>query len=281
MTGLKQRILGRRSASPSDPEGPSPTDPQTAPAGASAEAQPPSLFGSSEAPAGLTPDDVPTIAHTTASGAVTPPETPAAPQEPAAATGAPAGVDPEEPARPGFRERGRMRRRLRYLRRAHELGLRDLGGLVFDLRRFRRQRFDLVEAKLQTLTLVDREMRALETTLGDRRPIIELREAGIASCPRCGGLTASDANFCANCGLQIGDAPPVVTAPTPPTAPVVAPAPAAPAAPAPGTPAAPAVSAAAAGSTPLSTGAAPANGAPGGDSSVTSGDPLAPPPAGR
>lgn len=274
MTGLKQRILGRRSASPPDPGGPSPTDPQAAPADVSAEAPPPSLFGSSQSPAGITPDDVPTIAHTTASGTVTPPEQPAPPPADTGSTPpeGPAGADPDAPPRTGFRERGRMRRRLRYLRRAHELGLRDLGGLVFDLRRFRRQRFDLVEAKLQTLTLVDREMRALETTLGDRRPVMELREAGIASCPRCGGLTASDANFCANCGLQIGDAPPVVSAPTPPTAPAVASAPAA--------PAVSAVSASETGSTPLSAGTAPANGTLGA-SSVTSGDPLAPPPADR
>lgn len=293
MTGLKQRILGRRSASPPAVEGPSPADPPASAADASAPAPPPSLFGSSEAPAGVTPDDVPTISHTTASGAMTPPETQAPAAEPGAEeAGAPAGAEPEPAGAPGFRERGRMRRRLRYLRRAHELGLRDLGGLVFDLRRFRRQRFDLVEAKLQTLTLVDREMRAIEAALDDRRPVVELREAGIASCPRCGGLTASDANFCANCGLQIGDAPPVVTAPNAPTAPAVASAPAAPAAPAPAAPAAPtpqppsapAVSASTAGSTPLSSAPAAANGAsgePGPAPSVTSGDPLAPPPPGR
>ncbi|MGK2936424.1 MAG: zinc ribbon domain-containing protein [Solirubrobacteraceae bacterium] len=226
---------------------------------------------------------MPTISHTTASGATTPPET----AQSEADAAAPAGAEPEPAGTPGFRERGRMRRRLRYLRRAHELGLRDLGGLVFDLRRFRRQRFDLVEAKLQTLTLVDREMRAIEAALDDRRPVVELREAGIASCPRCGGLTASDANFCANCGLQMGDAPPVVTAPTAPTGPVVASAPAAPATPAPATPqppAAPAVSSSAVGSTPLSSAPPAANGASGGPdaaSSVTSGDPLAPPPPGR
>lgn len=289
MTGLKQRILGRRSASPPAVEGPSPADPQAPAADASAAAPPPSLFGSSESPAGVTPDDVPTISHTTASGAMTPPEAEAPAAESGANEGAtPAGAEPEPAGAPGFRERGRMRRRLRYLRRAHELGLRDLGGLVFDLRRFRRQRFDLVEAKLQTLTLVDREMRAIEAALDDRRPVVELREAGIASCPRCGGLTASDANFCANCGLQIGDAPPVVTAPTAPTAPAVASAPAAAAAPAPANPpaapAAPAVSASTVGSTPLSSAPGAANGAsgePGPAPSVTSGDPLAPPPPGR
>lgn len=282
MTGLKQRILGRRGSSPSAEEGSSPTDSDPAAADASAEAAPPSLFGSPDAPAGVTPDDVPTISHTTASGAATAPETPAAQPDAAAQPDqAPAGAAPEPPGRPGFGERGRMRRRLRYLRRAHELGLRDLGGLVFDLRRFRRQRFDLVEAKLQTLTLVDREMRTLEAALDDRRPVVELREAGITGCPRCGTLTATDANFCSHCGLQIGDAPPAAATAPAPAAPA---APAAPQAPAQPPPSGPAVSAAEAGSTPLRAAPPAANGEQaetGEGSGTTSGNPLFPPPAGR
>lgn len=276
MTGLKQRILGRRAASPSGEEGPPSADPLAVPADDSAAAPTTPPEGAA-APAGLSPDDAPTIAH----DAVVAPAVPAEPGQPDEQT-APAGAEPVVTDRPGFRERGRMRRRLRYLRRAHELGLRDLGGLVFDLRRFRRQRFDLVEAKLQTLTLVDREMRALEHALDDRRPIAELREAGIATCSRCGALTASDANYCANCGLQIGNAPPIVSAPAPASAPAVASAPAATAAPA------PAVGASEAGSMPLSTTPAPANGAaapppaaPESSPGVTAGDPLAPPPTSR
>ncbi|MBJ7330832.1 MAG: zinc ribbon domain-containing protein [Solirubrobacteraceae bacterium] len=259
MTGLKQRILGRRNASPTAPEGPSAPDPQDATAGVDAPAaQAPAP--EAVAPADL-PSEQPTDVHTAESQT----------------TDAPAGAEPVVSERPGFRERGQMRRRLRYLRRAHELGLRDLGGLVFDLRRFRRQRFDLVEAKLQTLGLVDREMRALEAALDDGRPVVELREAGISSCPRCGGLTASDANFCSNCGLQIGEAPPILSAPNAPTAPAVATAPDAPSAPAP-----PALSVADAGSEPISA-TPPANGtsaepaAPAPSAATTSGDPLAPP----
>jgi hypothetical protein len=96
-----------------------------------------------------------------------------------------------------------MRRRLRYLRRARELGFRDLGGLVFDLRRFERDRPDLVEAKVHALHEVDRELRALEVALDDRREIHELREPGIASCPRCGALHGSEARFCPSCGLAL------------------------------------------------------------------------------
>ena len=103
-----------------------------------------------------------------------------------------------------FRERGRMRRRLRFLRRARELAFRDVGGLIFDLRRFGRERPDLVEAKLTALAAVDQELRALERVLDDPRPMHELREPGLSSCQRCGALHASEDNFCPHCGLQFG-----------------------------------------------------------------------------
>lgn len=119
----------------------------------------------------------------------------------------PAGLPDQEtappPSAPSFRDRGRLRRRLRYLRRARELGFRDLGGLVFDLRRFDRDRPDLVQAKLDALSAVDRELRALEVALDQRRPIHELREPGIASCPRCGALHPTDARFCPACGTAL------------------------------------------------------------------------------
>lgn len=119
----------------------------------------------------------------------------------------PAGLPEKEtaaaPSGPSFRERGRLRRRLRYLRRARELGFRDLGGLVFDLRRFGRDRPDLVQTKLDALIGVDRELRALEVALDQRRPIHELREPGIASCPQCGTLHGTDARFCPTCGIGL------------------------------------------------------------------------------
>src|SRR4051794_15711135 len=45
-------------------------------------------------------------------------------------------VDPAAPPQPTFRNRGRLRRRMRFLRRVRELGFRDLGGLVFDQHKF-------------------------------------------------------------------------------------------------------------------------------------------------
>ncbi len=116
-------------------------------------------------------------------------------------------LSPEAPVTPAggasFRDRGKLRRRLRFLRRTRELAFRDIGGLMFDMRRFGRDRPDLVEAKIGALAAVDQELRALEQVLDDRRPIHELREPGITSCARCGALHASDSNFCPNCGLQI------------------------------------------------------------------------------
>jgi ribosomal protein L40E len=127
----------------------------------------------------------------------------APPQAPPAAP-LPAGLAPEDvaPTRPSFRDRGRLRRRLRYLRRVRELGFRDLGGLAFDLHRFARRNDELVLGKLAALDAVDRELRAIERVLDQRRDIIELREPGVAACPRCGALHGSDARFCPQCGTQ-------------------------------------------------------------------------------
>jgi hypothetical protein len=140
-----------------------------------------------------------------------------------------AGVDPAAaltaPLKPAFRERGRLRRRLRYLRRVRELGFRDLGGLVFDQHRFNRPNEELVRGKLAALQAVDGELRALEALLNDPRPIHELREPGISACTRCGALHGSDARFCPSCGVPVtgpqaigevaGPAPAPVPAPTP------------------------------------------------------------------
>jgi hypothetical protein len=144
----------------------------------------------------------------------------AAPTEDAAATeetaqaNAPAGQDPA-PGSPSFRQRGRLRRRLRYLRRVRELGFRDLGGLVFDQHRFSQVNEELVRGKVNALAAIDTELRALEQALDDRRPITELREPGISVCPRCGGLHGSEARYCPSCGVafhgplaiaEVGDA---------------------------------------------------------------------------
>lgn len=108
------------------------------------------------------------------------------------------------PKRPGFRERGRLRRRLRYLKQVRELGYRDLGGLVFDQHRFERGDAALVEGKVLAIEMLDREIRALEEVLQLQTPYVELFIPGVSACARCGTLHGSDAHFCPHCGLAFG-----------------------------------------------------------------------------
>jgi hypothetical protein len=132
------------------------------------------------------------------------PPTTVAPTPVASEPGAPAEV---QPRRPGFRARGRMRRRLRYLRRLRELQVRDLGGLVFDLRRFERKRDDLVMQKIDQIRACDDELRALELALGERRDLRDVREPGIGgTCPRCFAIFGSADRFCSHCGAALGGA---------------------------------------------------------------------------
>jgi ribosomal protein L40E len=153
--------------------------------------------------------EAPTEAHPTAdpgaalpAPASTPPPTAEQPQGEQPTADIPAGQEPI-PERPSFRERGRLRRRLRYLRRVRELGFRDLGGLIFDQHKFARVNEDLVRGKLAALAGVDAELRALEHALDDRRPLTELREPGISVCPRCGALHGSEARYCPSCGVPV------------------------------------------------------------------------------
>lgn len=131
----------------------------------------------------------------------------AAAKESADATSPPSGAVASEHMgaidSPGFRERGRMRRRIRFLRKARELAYRDLGGLVFDLHRFGRRNDQLVLAKLDTIGRIDGELRTLEAALAERQPVTVLREAGVAACPRCAAIHGSDDRFCPNCGLAM------------------------------------------------------------------------------
>ncbi len=116
-------------------------------------------------------------------------------------SGQPAESPPVE--QQGFRSRGRARRRARFLRRARELAYRDLGGLVYNLHRFGQRNDPLVMAKLNTLGLIDSELRTIETALHERRSVTVLREAGITACPRCAAIHGSEDRYCPNCGLPM------------------------------------------------------------------------------
>jgi hypothetical protein len=117
------------------------------------------------------------------------------------------GVDGDAPEQateqstPGFGERGRMRRRARFLRKARELAYRDLGGLVFDLHRFGQRNDQVLGAKLSTLAQMDAELRALEQALDRHQGVTVLRDVGIAACPRCAAIHGRDDCFCPGCGL--------------------------------------------------------------------------------
>jgi hypothetical protein len=128
----------------------------------------------------------------------------------------------EQQSNGGFGARGRMRRRLRFLRKARELAYRDLGGLVFEMQRLGERRDELVAAKLATLSAIDTELRALEDALAERRPLTILRESGIAACPRCAAIHGSEDRFCPSCGLAMesrADRPIAAPMPPPPSPP--------------------------------------------------------------
>jgi hypothetical protein len=205
MRGRLPQLRGRRAPGR---EAPQPTAEQAA---GPAPDDAPSTTAHAAAPtiahaAGAVPGDAaPTIAH--AAGAVPGDAATTAVLSPAAPSAElPADLprpEAQAPEGPSFRDRGRYRRRLRYLRRVRELGFRDLGGLMHDLHRFGRDGTRLVEGKLAALDVVDRELRTLERALADQRPYTELREAGVAACPRCAALHATDARFCSSCGLGL------------------------------------------------------------------------------
>jgi hypothetical protein len=176
-------------------------------------------------------EESPTVNMPAIDGASVGVSTPAAAETPAAAdpttiVDPPAGTEiPAEPRAPGFRERGQMRRRLRFLRKARELAYRDLGGLVFEIYRQSERRDELVAAKVEVLRRLDEELRALETALETNSPITVLREAGVAACPKCAAIHGSGDRFCPACGLSMdrhADRPITgtpVQAPTAPAAP--------------------------------------------------------------
>jgi uncharacterized OB-fold protein len=85
-----------------------------------------------------------------------------------------------------------------------ELQLRDAGGFVFDLYRFGEQRDALVRAKLDALIATDKEIRSLEARLGVAGRVQEIRQPGVGgTCANCGAFHASEASFCAHCGVEL------------------------------------------------------------------------------
>ena len=148
------------------------------------------------------PVEQPTVAGTQPTAAIA---------QPAPLRDMPAGIDPSELADAPIASarRGKLRRRLRYLRAVRDLLLRDLGGFTYEIQRSaggtaQETHKRLIEAKTNRIAAVDTEVRGLEGRLGEPHGGALLREPGIGgTCPECGEIHASDAHYCARCGAPL------------------------------------------------------------------------------
>lgn len=211
MSGLLRRLTRRGPATVDENRSPeiASSEPVAAPAETPAE------------PGGQTPApaEQPTVALPATAEQPLPAWTVAAGQptafaaQPAPARDLPAGVDPGDlaAAPPASARRGKLRRRLRYLRHVRELLLRDLGGFTYEVHRtaggsLQEPQRRLAAAKAERLSALDAEVLALETQLGVPHEAAVLREPGIGgTCRECGELHASDAHFCSRCGAPLDD----------------------------------------------------------------------------
>ena len=124
----------------------------------------------------------------------------------------PAGLDAEE-LEGGVGEsarRGSLRRRVRYLRAAREVLLRDLGGFYYEVHRTAGTapsagHRGILETKAQRLSAIDEELRQLVARLGDAAPeTTVVREPGVGgTCAVCGELHGSEAGWCSHCGTPL------------------------------------------------------------------------------
>ena len=201
MSGLLRRLTRRRPATADETGSPGPesSEPAGAPADTPAEAG-----GGQPVPEDQATQVIPVTADQPAVAE-------AAPQPPAPVRDLPAGIDPSElaVAPAPSASRGRLRRRLRYLRAVRELLLRDLGGFVFEIHRTaggapQEAHRKLVESKTGRIAALDAEVLGLEGRLAEPHAGAVLHEPGIGGlCPECGELHASDAHYCARCGAPL------------------------------------------------------------------------------
>jgi hypothetical protein len=121
----------------------------------------------------------------------------------------PAGVDLDElrDAPTASAGRGKLRRRVSYLRHVRELLLRDLGGFYAEAHRSEQgpdAHRRLLDAKARRLATLDSEVRELEERLSEPHAETVLREPGIGgTCPECGELYGSGARFCSRCAAPL------------------------------------------------------------------------------
>jgi len=121
----------------------------------------------------------------------------------------PAGIERGDGAAgTGSRERGRMRRRLRELRRLREAQLLELGALVLEAHRHDRDDSPVIKRKAAEAGALDEEARALADALQTDGGLDTIVAAGVAgACPTCGTLTSTSARFCPTCGTALDGRP--------------------------------------------------------------------------
>jgi hypothetical protein len=124
-------------------------------------------------------------------------------------TDVPAGIERgDDLSGTGSRERGRMRRRLRELRRLREAQLLELGALVLEAHRHDRDDSPVIKHKAAEAAAIDAEARALAEALDTDAGLDTVVAAGIAGpCPTCGTLASTAARFCSTCGTPLDGRP--------------------------------------------------------------------------
>jgi hypothetical protein len=122
----------------------------------------------------------------------------------------PAGIDrgATAVAPTSSRERGRLRRRLRELRRLREAQLLELGALVLEAHKHGREDSPVIKTKAAEAAATDAEARAVAEALDTDAGIGTIVTAGIAGpCPTCGTLASTVARFCSTCGTPLDGRP--------------------------------------------------------------------------
>jgi hypothetical protein len=122
----------------------------------------------------------------------------------------PAGIErgADAVAPTGSRERGRMRRRLRELRRLREAQLLELGALALEAHKHDRDDSPVIKTKAAEAAATDAEARAVADALDADAGLDTIVTTGIAGpCPTCGTLTSTAWRFCSTCGTPLDGRP--------------------------------------------------------------------------
>lgn len=122
----------------------------------------------------------------------------------------PAGIERGETSdATGSRERGRMRRHLRELRRLREARLLELGALMLEAHRQDRDDSPVIKRKAADAAALDAEARAIGEALGTGTGGLDtIVAAGVAGpCPACSTLVSTSARFCSTCGTALDGRP--------------------------------------------------------------------------